>query len=49
MNPKYKGWTEQQRWQEYARLKREYDEKYKDYDEKRYDAFIERILKALEL
>lgn len=49
MNPKYRGWTEQQRWQEYERLKREYRETYKDWDTKRYDAFIKRIVDELHI
>lgn len=48
MHAKYKGWTEQQRWIEYGRLKREWEEK-NGYDEKAYDAFVARILEELEL
>lgn len=48
MAPKYRGMTEQQRWQEYARLKREWERK-NGWDEAAYDAFIDKIIKELGL
>lgn len=48
MNKNYQGWTELQRWQEYARLKREWEEK-NVYDEKAYNEYISKILKDLGL
>lgn len=46
MLEKYRGWTEQQRWEEYGRLKREWEARH-GWDEKAYDAFIKRILDEL--
>lgn len=48
MDKKYQGWTELQRLQEYARLKREWEER-NGYDEKAYNAYISKILKELGL
>lgn len=47
MLAKYKGWTEQERWLEYGRLKREFYKQYGWTDPKVYDAFIQRIVDEL--
>lgn len=48
MHAKYKGWTEQQRWIEYGRLKREFYERHGwAKDAKVYDDFIKRIVDEL--
>jgi hypothetical protein len=46
MDRKYKGWSTQERQREYARLKQEWTESH-GYNEKAYNAFIDRITKAL--
>ena len=46
-NPKYKGYTEDQLWQEYSRLKREFDVKNRGASVEEYDRFIDRIVDEL--
>lgn len=47
MNAKYKGWTDQQRWQEYSRLKQEFVARHGYTLPSVYDAFIKRIVDEL--
>lgn len=49
IHPKYRHLTEQQRWVEYGRLKREYNDRYGYTDEKQYDRFIDKIVNELGL
>lgn len=49
MDKKYKGLSEQDRWIEYGRLKREFTETYGYVEPAVYDAFIARITKSLGL
>lgn len=46
-NPKYRNYSEDQLWQEYARLKREFDEKNRGASVEEYDRFIDRIVEEL--
>lgn len=49
-NPKYKNLTEQQRWIEYGRLKREYINSQGSYAApEAYDAFIKKICQELDI
>lgn len=45
--PKYKNYTEEQLWQEYARLKRDFEEKHRGASVEEYDRFIDRIVDEL--
>lgn len=46
-NPKYRNYSEDQLWQEYARLKREFDENNRGASLEEYDRFINRIVDEL--
>ena len=46
-NPKYRNYSEDQLWQEYARLKREFDENNRGASVEEYDRFINRIVDEL--
>ena len=46
MDRKYKGWSMQERYCEYARLKQEWENTNR-FNEKEYDKFIDQITKQL--
>jgi hypothetical protein len=49
MAPQYRGMTEQQRWIEYGRIKREWTEKHGYSDPAAYDAMVKKACEDLEL